>query len=280
MRINRSTSVRSLIPSETEEVVLEKDAGLRRKDGYLEDSELHKLWEVHKSTPATDFEARNKILGEFKNMRKRAIMPYENTMVPKPVQEHAALSIVVRAIDSWKPNGGRTLRNHIAGSLFPSGNMTQSAVGKTVRKFSSDGKSITDGRLKVITKARELISEFELENGRPPSDMELGTMLGETPDFIRKLRKNLQKNFTMEHQIDDTFTLPNVLTPEMRDGIRTVYGSLDGRDKEIMQMLMYPHLGGSPPPAHQKEMAQRFGVSDSIINRTKLKIFDLLKNAV
>lgn len=285
MRVNRKSPVRDLLPKEAaaaDETPEVKEAVLKRRDdGFLEDDALHDLWKEHKATPQSDKRARNTILRELEGFRNKAVAPYKNIQVPDTVKHQAATKVMINAIDNWDPNKGATLRSYVYMNLFPTKNPKHSVIGKVIRQHSADGMSITDDRARIITKARELIKEFEFENGRKPSDTEIGDMLAISPDEVFKLKQNLQNTYLMEHQIDDTFAAPSLITPRQRDAMWTVYHSLNARDQEVMRMLFYPHLGGAQPPGGKnKDIAKHFGISQAMVTDIKKKILKKIEETV
>jgi len=251
-----------------------------KKEGVIGNDELTKLWEGKCRTPKDDSKARNRIHDNFRPRRNRAVSDTNDLQVPQIVRDQIALDRMIGAIDRLRPDGGFSLGSYITRSLYPRGLSSPPDIAKSVQQYSDDGKNSTSERAKSSTPARQFSKEVKSEHGSHPSDTERAEHLKVSKEEIKKLRHNLQNTYTREFQIDDTFEVPDVLDMDTRAAIRTVHGSLTGRDREIMRLIYYPHLGGPEGPSLDKDIAMKVNLSPGMVSTIRKRIANLVSEAL
>jgi hypothetical protein len=241
------------------------------------DEEMHDLWRKHQETPDDDYEARNEIMRALQGYEYTAVQPYKKTGVPTGLMHSKARHEMAKAIEDWDPNheSGAPLRSHVWKRLHPIGR-GHSVVNRVVRKYG-DINQVRNKNMSRMDKARELKKEFREQNGRSPSVSELADLMNIEEDDANVLMREMSPVHYTDQLIDDDQSLGELGEEEI-DAVRTVYHSMTGRNKRILEALLYPTLGGEKPEGydqhknnwpHQGSIAEEVGVSPSTVSRVK-----------
>lgn len=261
--------------------VPEPDSEKEASKDYASDEEMHQMFKQYKQAPDENKDKKVEIMKNMDGFVHQAVQPYRNSGAPVGAMYQKAYEEVDRAIDQWDPNheSGAPLKSYVYKRLFPLGNPSMSVVNRVIPKYK-DVKKMTQKNTRSVDEARRLQQEFKNERGRMPSNSEMADMMGMSEREVSKLMRSMSGTHYADNMIDEDQSLQDIASNEM-DALRSVYYSTSGRTKRIIEMIMWPDLGGEKPETYdenqhnwpkQSAIADELGVHPSTVNREIKKI--------
>jgi len=185
---------------------------------------------------------------------------------PKPLLRSKAKSFAVKAVRSYNPMSGTKLQSWVVTQMQP-----LSRYSKNLQPMH-----VSDDLYRKSSELARMAQDYELENGRSPSDEELADYSGVSVRKIRKFRA-ARPVATSESQYLESGSLEgaNTLLPAVQvsnqasTAAELVYGSLSDRDRMIYDHKTGSH-GRNELPAI--EIAKRLGVSPAYISQVSARI--------
>ena len=251
------------------------------KKEYASNEEMHELFKQYKQAPEENKDKKVEIMKNLDGYVHLAVNPYRDSGAPVGAMYQKAYEELSRAIDQWDPNheSGAPLKSYCHKRLFPMDHHNMSVVNRVIPKYK-DVKKMTQKNTRSVDEARRLQEEFRQERGRMPSNSEMADIMGMSEREVSKLMRSMSGTHYADNMIDEDQSLKDIASNEM-DAMRSVYYSSNGRTKRIIEMIMWPDLGGQEPEGYQSNrsnwpkqsaIADELGVHPSTVNREIKKI--------
>lgn len=215
-------------------------------------------------------ENMNKVVGSLGPTITSEIQRYGG---PKPLLRARAKSLTIGAVKSYNPASGARLQSWVVTQLQP-----LSRYSKNLQPVH-----VSDDLYRKSSELNRLAQDFELENGRSPSDEELADYSGVGVRKIRKYR-SARPAVSSESQYleggNSEFAgslLPGVDAPShVGTASELVYSTLSDRDKFIYDSKTGGH---GKPELSATEIAKRLGVSPAYVSQVSSRIAGDIRRA-
>jgi len=194
---------------------------------------------------------------------------------PKPLLRAKAKTFAIRAVRTYSPEAGARLQSWVVSQLRP-----LSRYSKNLQPVH-----VSDDLYRQSSEMHQRALDYELENGRTPSDEELADYTGVSVKKIRKFRQ-ARPAVSSESQYLEAGAASGSDAGTLLPGVQNVsyvgaaselvYNSLNKRDQTIYDYKTGSH-GKEELPAI--EIARRLGVSPAYISQVSARIANDIRRA-
>lgn len=222
----------------------------------------YEYWKTWKSSPSPD--NLRPLLDSLEADIDRKVREFQLAPVPPAAVRGAANAAVVRALNTFNPNKGATVRTHV--------NWHLKKVRAFVAKHQNVGR-IPEHRVYKITEFKNAKDELTQKIGHEPDAATLASDLGWSTAEVGRMERELRKDLVASRSLEVDL-LPEMDSARDREVLRYIYHELSPDERLVFE---YSIGANGKPKLSAGKIAEKMKISQPKVSRIRRKIDEKLR---